>query len=638
MAGERRGICYEALCAIVLGALSEETLQRIAARYWSVLGRPLPPDEGLWRLSWGARPAALSTAPDLALGPDPERPRIIFLVTHSSAAGNSHMKFWRNLGELAALKGALDPPPEAALVLFDGLVKRSLLDCQALAFDHHLFADELPSGRALRTIISGALSSLGGSREEKRRHLAVQIEAADGGDALADLRSAFTERLTAPPKRRLPIERSTLWRRLPESPPREIKKTALRRGLSKLLLFQGEPALLEALYPERWKMQAAESPHRISGGDRGALDALPQWLFDCGLARRTIAGARAVDPELAEALALSAGERHAVLSAPLAPGLQSLISQIKESEHRSAISHYLAAAREVLQSPEALRERLVALDEDPSALSAEIARAHQRPPEGWPPAHNWLLPALLDLLKLSAGSQSGFGQARLAREAAARCEDNTLKRALLSPWGYLSRWISRAPDSTLPRPLIGALAAALAAHLQEISAPRWETLCAALPATQLRRLYQNQLVSHRGFDPLLALLRYHLPEGELLTIGAGLAAAAGLPAGRASSRVYHVGSCWIYWQAAYGSHCRDKRRELVGRLLALQRQWDAARRRFIDREGVDRFFLFLDGDWGLEDRAALRAQGWGPIFSAHEGADLAQACRRSATSPLHGRV
>ena len=85
MAGERKGIIYEALLYVVLERLRE---------VGGVSGT----------LFWNTRPAGMSVEPDLLIGPDQDHPSVIFLVTHSGAAGNSHMKFWRNLGELSEAK------------------------------------------------------------------------------------------------------------------------------------------------------------------------------------------------------------------------------------------------------------------------------------------------------------------------------------------------------------------------------------------------------------------------------------------------------------------------------------------------------------------------------------------------------
>ena len=46
-------------------------------------------------------PKDMSIEPDFMTGRNSDDPKTILLLNHSGAAGNSHMKFWRNLGELA---------------------------------------------------------------------------------------------------------------------------------------------------------------------------------------------------------------------------------------------------------------------------------------------------------------------------------------------------------------------------------------------------------------------------------------------------------------------------------------------------------------------------------------------------------
>ena len=92
MAGEKKGKAYEALVHVALQELVDA----------KNLAGPL---------HWNVTPEAMSIEPDFMTGTDQDNPTTILLLNHSNAAGNSHMKCWRNFGELVEAKTVLSGMP-----------------------------------------------------------------------------------------------------------------------------------------------------------------------------------------------------------------------------------------------------------------------------------------------------------------------------------------------------------------------------------------------------------------------------------------------------------------------------------------------------------------------------------------------
>jgi hypothetical protein len=98
VAGEQKGKTYEALVMVVLQELHRQ--KKLSGNIF-----------------WNKTPSAMTIEPDFTIGPDVDHPSIVFLVTHSGSAGDSHKKFWRNMGELAEAKLFLDTLPSVYSII-----------------------------------------------------------------------------------------------------------------------------------------------------------------------------------------------------------------------------------------------------------------------------------------------------------------------------------------------------------------------------------------------------------------------------------------------------------------------------------------------------------------------------------------
>jgi hypothetical protein len=169
-AGERKGITYEAIVKVAL-----EELVRKGKLAGTVF--------------WNEKPDDMTIEPDFTVGPDKDHPTHVFLVTHSGAAGNSHMKFWRNIGELAEAKVRLAKPARVYSVSFDSAIKADLKVLQGTVFDGQLLVGETDYGGRLVTWVeanSPGLPKDGDDKADAIRDAMNDRTRADNPKALVD--------------------------------------------------------------------------------------------------------------------------------------------------------------------------------------------------------------------------------------------------------------------------------------------------------------------------------------------------------------------------------------------------------------------------------------------------------------------
>lgn len=149
-----------------------------------------------------------------------------------------------------------------------------------------------------------------------------------------------------------------------------------------------------------------------------------------------------------------------------------------------------------------------------------------------------------------------------------------------------------------------------------------------LAAATVQVTLENKLLSYFKFDPLLLLLVDTLrkagyqsvrPVG-VITCFAEAAINRGVRLDRRSggTRVLRVGDCLIKWQSVSDAGRDHKKKELCGRAVGLRYTWDPLVGKYVQRPGVSKLMLVIDGTWRQSDLAALSRAGWDRIFYPDE--------------------
>ena len=584
MAGEQKGKAYE--------AFTKAALERLKTK-----GHLKD------NIFWDERPETMTIIPDLTLGRDKDQPSVVFLVTHSGAAGNSHMKTWRNMGELTEAKILLPFAPRVFNLAFDSVIKENLKEAQAASFDGQLLVGDLAYGTKLQAWIDGNLARFPKDKHEKVTFL---HDEAKKDKALSSLLDSLQNDLKLLLAKKAPPELDQIWtmeRKRPSGKAPRAKDTFVRRGLSKLMIFEDLDVAI-----------------RLFSGKRVGDHEVPAYAYELGLAGKAVGRATPADEEIANAIAtLGESPAKAILKkAPLSE-LSAWLVSLRNSGHMLAIRDYLIREHNNLAKPATLYKRLAELHAKPNSLIDP-----KNAPLNWPPRSVWLFEVLMEIPKLLNGDPTSYGYAQMERD----CEKLSGMPKAGDPVyrTTIPGWVHRRVGSAIDSKVLQGISTVLAEHFASTSK---ESLSEVLSDENLKGYFNNlieaKLCTYRMFEPLRLLIEGSLSGIKKDAVRSCFGEKAELPAQATKTTILRKGKTLINWQSCHGSHTNDKKKELCGRAVALRYSWDATTKKFIKRPGVEKLLLVVDGTWRREDLLALARAGWDEIFYPDEMDKLAKA-------------
>lgn len=582
MAGERKGITYEALFNVAL-----EKVQSQGAFTETIF--------------WNVKAAGMTVTPDFTVGRNSEKPKYVFLITHSGSAKESEKKNWRNLGELAECKLRLGSVPSVYNVAFDSVVKDSLKLVGATAFDGQLVVGDRPYGDDLIRWVDGNHKSLPKSGEDKAAAIRDLIDEKD--PVLFPIFKKLTldlKKLIAKTNPQL----ESLWkaeRRRKAGTCSQVKTTSVRRGLSKVLIFE-DVDLARRLYSRR----------------KVALNDVPQYTFDLKLAKKVIGGAVGADAEISNALrCLSRRQVDAVFSEFDTTKVLAWLTTLRNIEHISFMASFVIANRKKLANATKLFRCLQQLHGDPMALAGKDV------PSNWPPQEVWLFTFLMEVLKSDKDVSNGYGYSQMEQEVSRL---PGLPRAGSPIYRInLPDWSLRRNKLTLPDHVLKGIAECVSKRLAAIAPDRLEKICSSIGDDVVNNIMQTKLMCYRMFDPLKSLIADAVVNFRPCRVRACYAEAAGLAGSTAVMSIGIASKTLINWQSATDQGKDHKVKELCGRAAALRYSWDDTRKRFVTRPGVKKLFLVVDGTWTQGDLETLALAGWDQLFYPDQMNELAAA-------------
>jgi len=588
MAGERKGKAYEALLKVVLEDLLADGIIKGS-------------------LFWNEKPVGMTIEPDFTIGKDPNNPSHVFLVTHSGSAKDSEKKFWRNIGELAELKTRLPTLPLAVSVAFDSVMKADLKAIQDVVFDVQLVVGDSDYGSELQAWIDAHASGLPKDSDEKVAAIRAEIRDRPQGAVIRklamrlakDVRSVL---LQARP--RLP----TLWalaRTHHGTVPAIARDTFVRRGMMK--------AALLGTMPDR-RLTVSPAAAKLTEELRLARNQ--------DISRASLVGPKLADRDLVW-LATSKLSGEDINSLVNTYGSDGFRRQILKVRSVAVLPHLMAYTAANLARLKTTKGMLAALQK----LHANPGTGLNLPASVPVPVTLWMFDIVGAIVKAGTGKAQDFGYSTFAKHsAAARSRIGNMD---IGTWCscFMNQYFNRQPEFSPPAGAVEFCAHVLA---EALSGTTQVTLAAAkdqIREQYIRKELEVGLLTHRGFDPVGALLAERLSRigltSEEITVQAGFAeagAADGLNvhARSSGSTLLAVGKTGISWQSAHDSHTNDKRKELCGRALALKYGWDSKAKRFQVRPRFQRLLLVVDGTWKQDDLDALMAAGWDALYYPDE--------------------
>ncbi len=609
MAGERKGITYEAIVMIALDELAKKG--------------ELP-----GRVFWNEKPDGMTIEPDLTAGPDKDHPTHVFLVTHSGAAGNSHMKFWRNIGELVECKVRLPRPARTYSLVFDSVIKEDLKALQSAAFDGQVILGDTAKGRLLQQWVDRHQASLPKDKFDKVNAIRKAMRDRSATDCPRPLINDLVARL----RRLVRTERTsldTLWsmeRARPIGVVPTARDTFLRRGVGKLLLLEHA----DDVEPSG-QLKPSVPPAHVEA------------LKTMGIATESISGPRVVDPQMLWAV------RHLPTNT---------LAQLHEARSLDRVEEWvdtLLGLPSVSDQLQYLAKHWGDLTTGPG-LFRHLQTCHRNPhklcPAAAPPNSKrvWLFHLVVEWIKLAGGSRTAFGLAVLVNDLDTLKSDPVHRATVEAILGRQPTWLAKHTlglgltdwHSAASRQTfafsdddLARVADVLARRLAECSRPEPKKDAPRLTEALVQTVLEAKLLTYRNFKPFEGLL------GEALA-GAGLkgvilpalrscfaeaasSAGATLDPRSSGTTVMRVNSTFINWQSASDQGRDHKKKELCGRAPALRYSWDASANAFTRRPGVDKLILIVDGTWRQEDLDALVNAGWDEIFYPDEMDELVKA-------------
>ena len=583
MAGEQKGKAYEAFTKAALEALRKKGVFK-------------------GEIFWDEKAEGMTIVPDLTIGPDKDHPHTVILITHCGSAKNSDMKYWRNMGELAEIKILLPVVPKVFNLVFDSVIKENLKQAQAASFDGQLLVGDLRYGSELQEWIDENLGRFPKDKNEKVDFLTQEAKTAK---ELRRILGAFSSDLEALLKKKAPPELEQVWamerKRAPGRAPR-ARDTFVRRGLSKLLVFEDKDVALRLFSGERVK------PHE-----------LPLYAFELGLVSKAVGRADPADEEIKNAVE-TLGVKLVRKLLNLAPVKQMAgwFTTLRNLSHLIVMGTYVADNFESLLSSKSLKAQCLQLHADPAALIDNISGLNS-----WPPTNVWLIEIILELIKSRSGNAAGYGYAQMAREVASISGMPHAGDRVHSI--VLSDWIHRRGKETMPDKVLEGICRVLALRLSQISHSGVVSALVSIKESVRQNILEAKVCTYRGFEPLRYLIEIAVPNAQRMKIKSCFGERALLDKQSTNTTVLMASRTLINWQSASDAGRDHKKKELCGRAVAMRYSWDSKNKIFIPRPGVEKLILVVDGTWRRADLLALARAGWDEIFYPDEMDKLAEA-------------
>lgn len=587
MANETRGILYE--------TITEAALQ-LAVKKAKI--------QGLVR--WNEKPKGMSVEPDFTVGMDKDDPSHVIMVTASGSSHNSHMKFWRNLGELQEVKAQLPRIPIVINLYFESVVKANILLLNSKLYDNTLVIGTKSYFKPLQDWVHSNIQNATGNKEERKKVLFNDIQK---NRLLADSINKTADDLVIALKN-YKSDLSNLWELMRTDFAlrrnyRSNRITSVRRGLAKLMVLEPEIRLL--VYSNISSVFSSNS--------------LPEYIFELGFFEKTISGAHLVDEEIRSVIKILGSEVCEEMIALAPPVMNLWIQELRQLENNRIFIEYMERSFDNLTKRSNLLNFLNDCQNDPEGFAiknrvnfyGELNR-------------NWLFLFLLNLLKAHSGKLQGYSYSLLGDEMGERS-------GFGSGYMTIADWANRKPGTKLSEKQLSIMAEVLANRVKDVGKQNLKPLIDKVIAVDIKSSLEDRLIPYWKFESILYLLYRELDKQGVTykkkTSYVGWVSEYTAAKNRSGTTPFvQIDDTLIHWKSSYTSHVHDKTKELSARARNIRYQFDSKTKAFSRRKGVNRLALIVDGDWTEANLRNLANAGWDIIVYPDEIPDLVSQLKR----------
>jgi hypothetical protein len=579
MANETRGLLYETIANAALGQAVKSS--RTAGDVF-----------------WNEKPKGMTVTPDFTIGKSSDEPSHVVLVTASGSSKESEKKSWRNLGEMQEVKAQLPEAPIVVNIYFKSEVKQGVSAAGEYLYDSILHVEKKPYYKPLEKWVDDNLRSAAKNRDARRQLLKTSVKT--DAKLSAAISSLAKDLAVALKQRRIVLD--PLWKlmRADYAKPHSYvaaRQTSVRRGVGKLAVL--EQPVRQLVYESLIKRRG------IPVGN------LPNYVFDLGFLNKSIAGARLVDSEITEAIALL-GPRTCEDILDRAPkSLDIWINPLRDLGRVEVHADFGYQHYDDFVNAKRFKRLLVECFNDPATLSGEPGDDKV-----------WVYEIAVSLLKAKSGRLQGYGLAQLSVDTGLA---ESGKGAPLVRF-IIPQFVQR--QKPLRRDHLTALSSGLAKRFKEdISLSDIPKLKSKLVSLVIKENLEDRLIPYRNFEPLMWLLETELnKQGKLYKpkapYGGWLNEYAGIGQASATTPFVRVGKTLIHWKSVSDAGKDHKRKELAARARNVKYEYDTTTKTFKRRAEVERLALIVDGTFTDADLKVLADAGWDIIVYPDEIADL----------------
>lgn len=578
-------------------------------------------------------PIGIGIVPDVIIGKDISKPRILLQVHHTRAERASEKKFWRNVGEYVDARNTLGGSTLIVTIAFDSGQKRKLSAAATHLMDGFLEVDRQPYGKELLAFAKSLETEFESAKTKEEDRLRLARKRLKARPATTAAMKAFATQLNVTLSTASKVGAS--WfatyaaiqkgRPTPQVPTRKL--TTLRRAIGRLLPVDDEVLLRKLLASVR----------------TGRKAPWPQYLIDVGIARKQTFQADFFNPcppgtkvsrkmesdpayEMFRLTELFTDDEIVRLWKQLRSitvSLSQACASIRAASEFALYHKFVIDNFATLTTQAGMAKALKDCFDDPdNVLGKKIGLAN--------PAEKgvWLFDYVMTIIKAQTGKQQGYGYTQLGADAGFRFEVAATGGVVVSP--FIQR--RKMPDNGIFLGLSSALASKLAAVTK-----RWVNLNQAeIARFVLKGQFEDKIYKTASFDPAFEQVIHALAKSGAVRDKRTPTFLTGFTGkGAATCDTLTIGDTLIMWQSASAQGDDHKTKELCGRVGMLRVTTGKSGK--VIPASFKKSVLVIDGTWKAEQIDRLAAAGFDAIYYVDEIDQLVKDLRpvaKTKTVPL----
>lgn len=566
-------------------------------------------------------PLGIGIVPDIIIGTDIHKPRILLQVHHTRAERASEKKFWRNVGEYVDARNALGGATQIVTIAFDSGQKRKLSAAATHLMDGFLEVDRQFYGKELLAFAKALETEIeaGKIKGDKRLELARGRLAKRPATVVAikafanDLNATLSSASKAGASWFATYSMIQAGRSASRIPKRKL--TTLRRALGRFLPVDDEVLLRKLL-------------HSIRTGGKATW---PQYLIDLGIATKTLAGgtftnpcplgtrvSRKMESDPAYEAFLMAEHFNNDEIVRLWKKLRSITTSmtqacasIRSADEFVLYHKFVVDNFAMLTTQAGMAKALEDCFDDPDTVLGKTIGLAIPAEKGV-----WLFDYVMTIIKAQTGKQQGYGYTKLSEEAGIKVDD---KRSILD--FALPKMLNRTefPSVEVTKKFSGTLADRLASVTK-----RWVNLNQAeIARFVLKGQFEDKIYKTASFDPALDLVLLALKgSGGARDKRSATFLTGYIGKGAGTCDTLTIGDTLIMWQSASAQGDDHKTKELCGRIGMLRVTTSKAEK--VIPTPIKKAILVIDGTWREDQLDRLAVAGFDAIYYVDEVDQLAK--------------